>query len=107
MTKHHPAVTSIAARIAALYGIESAEPILGTSRSKTIAEARAVTHWAARTRLGWSFPELAKAFDRHHTGILYTVGEVARKLADGSASKLMQAAAAMYSADAEESQAAE
>lgn len=98
MTKHHPAVVSIVARIAALYGIDL-EALLGRARSKTLAEARSVAMWAARHRLGWSFPELGRAFDRNHTTIMYNVGEVELRIAAKQASELMLAAVAMFTSD--------
>ena len=114
MTKCHTAVVAIAARIVALYGLESIEDIFGRARSKTIAEARLVTHWAARHRLGWSFPELGRAFDRDHTTILANSAEVTLRVATGQASELMVAAVAMFTEsnlasadDADKSQTAE
>lgn len=91
MTKHHPAVTAIAARVAALYGID-VEVIFSRARSKTIAEARLVTHWAARHRLGWSYPELGRAFDRDHSTILANCQEVDTRRAIGNGSSLLRSA---------------
>lgn len=99
MTKHHPAVVAISARVVALYGLESVELIFGRARSKTIAEARAVAMWAARLRLGWSYPELGRAFDRDHTTILSACDTVAIRLEFGNASALMRAAERLFSVD--------
>jgi chromosomal replication initiation ATPase DnaA len=96
VTKCHAAVVAIAARIVALYGLESIEDIFGRARSKTIAEARLVAHWAARHRLGWSYPELGRAFDRDHSTIIQNTAEVELRIAAGQASELMVAAVAMF-----------
>lgn len=98
MTKHHPAVTTIVARVAALYGVD-VEAIFSRARTKTVAEARLVAMWAARLRLGWSFPELGRAFERDHTTVLANCHEVDVRRAIGTASKLMRAAVELFSAD--------
>lgn len=95
MTKAHPAVTAIAARVAALYGID-VEVIFSRARSKTVAEARLVTHWAARRRLGWSYPELGRAFDRDHSTIIQNVAELELRIAAGQASELVLAAVKLF-----------
>lgn len=95
MTKAHPAVTAIAARVAALYGID-VEVIFSRARSKTVAEARLVTHWAARHRLGWSYPELGRAFDRDHSTIIQNVAELELRLAAGHASELVLTAVKLF-----------
>ena len=99
MTRQHTAVVAIAMRVAALYGLESVDLIFGRARSKTVAEARLVTHWAARHRLGWSFPELGRAFDRDHSTIIQNVAEVELRIAAGQASELMLASVAMFTSD--------
>lgn len=98
MTKAHPAVTAIAARVAALYGID-VEIIFSRTRTKTIAEARAVCMWAARVRLGWSFPELGRAFGRDFTTVIYNCREVDVRRAIGTASKLMLSACELATLD--------
>ncbi len=98
MTKSHPLAVAIAERVATLYGLES-KLIFGRGRTKTVAEARLVTHWAARHRLGWSFPELGRAFNRDHSTIVQNAAEVELRIAAGQASKLMLAAVAMFTAD--------
>jgi chromosomal replication initiation ATPase DnaA len=95
VTKHHPAVTAIAARVAALYAVD-VEDIFGRPRSKTIAEARLVAHWAARHCLGWSYPELGRAFDRHYSTIIQNTAELELRIAANQASRLMTAAVELF-----------
>jgi chromosomal replication initiator protein len=69
VTHKHTAVMAICERAAMLYGC-TADDILGRSRSRTICEARKVAMHAARKRLSWSYPELARAFGRDHTTLI-------------------------------------
>jgi chromosomal replication initiator protein len=71
----HTAVMAICERAAMLYGC-TAEDILGRSRSRTICEARKVAMHAARQKLHWSYPELARAFEREHTTLIAAVESI-------------------------------
>lgn len=75
MTPRHPLVMAIVSRAASLYGC-TAEDIFGKGRSQTVAEARKVSMYAARERLGWSYPELGRAFLRDHSSVMSAVESV-------------------------------
>ena len=56
--------------------------ILGRCRTKSIARARKLAYWLARETSGCSWPELALAFNRHHSSLLTAANEFNRALLD-------------------------
>jgi hypothetical protein len=79
VTPRHKAALAICARVAHMYGI-SVDELLGESRTKTIAEARAVAMWVTRQELSWSFPEIGRAFQRDHTTVMHCCQRVDSEL---------------------------
>jgi hypothetical protein len=75
----HEAAMGLCVRAAHICGVDP-EDILGDSRTKTVATARAVTLWATRKLLNWSYPEIGKAFDRDHTTVMSACSKVEREL---------------------------
>lgn len=64
--------------VAEFYGLSAAD-ILGRSRLRTTAEARAVAYCLARDLTRSSFPELGIAFGRDHTTIVAVVKSTSRE----------------------------
>ena len=62
-------VEQVIAKVAERYGISGAA-IRGKQRTKTVVQARHAAMVIARKRTGASYPELARAFNRHHTTII-------------------------------------
>jgi chromosomal replication initiator protein len=55
--------------------------ILSHRRAARLAKARQAAMWLARTG-GHSYPEIARAFDRDHTTILYAVSRTEQRMAE-------------------------
>ncbi len=49
------------------------EEVLGRSRSKSVVAARRLAMRACRTRWGWSYPEIGKAFGRDHSTVMSAI----------------------------------
>jgi chromosomal replication initiator protein len=79
MTPKHTSVMAICERAAMLYGC-SAEDLFGMGKSRTLSECRRVAMYAARHRLGWSYPELGRAFLRNHSSVLDAVENVVEQM---------------------------
>lgn len=54
----------------------SARDILGKSRRRGIADARAVYAYLLRTQLGYSFPRIGRAINCNHSGAYHMVANV-------------------------------
>jgi len=52
------------------------DDILSRDRSKAVAEARAVSMWLARSKLGMSYPELGREFVRDHSTCMSSVRKI-------------------------------
>lgn len=59
---------AVVERSAALHGVR-VSAILGPGRSRRVSVARVACYWALR-RAGWSYPEVARAMDRHHSTVV-------------------------------------
>ncbi len=72
-----PAITpeNIVSGCAKFYHIKE-EDIMGNKRTKNIAKARQVAMYLMREILGLSHLKIAKFLDKHHTTIMYGIGEV-------------------------------
>jgi len=63
------AVERIAVAAAVLFQVTPAD-VLGRDKSKSPLEARLVAYYVARHCTRMSYPELGRAFGRHHTSVL-------------------------------------
>ena len=75
------AMRAILAAVANIYGI-SVNDLHGRSRTKGIAEARALACYLAKRCTILSYPEIGSVLGRHHTTIMALVdsaGRIARK----------------------------
>lgn len=73
-----PVTQAIIAATALAFGI-APEDIASRSRSKSIAEARAVVCYVARRCTRMSFPQIGKALDRDHTTVMSAVQRVEQR----------------------------
>lgn len=71
----HPIVDRIVRSVAIAYGA-SVNDIVGLSRTKSIAEARAVACLVARRCTRMSYPEIGRALGLHHTSVIAAVRKV-------------------------------
>ena len=73
-------VLAIVEEVAAKHGL-TASDLLSRDRHKSVARARGIAMWSARTQLGLSYPELGAQFGRDHTTCMSYVRKVERYLA--------------------------
>lgn len=71
---------AVIADVAEFYGVTVAE-ILSPRRERRLSEPRHVAMWCAARLTGQSLPQLARAFRRDHTTIMYAVREVTKRRA--------------------------
>lgn len=72
-----PSCYRIRAIVCKVYGLRPAA-LNERNRHKLHAEARAVAMWFVREIMRFSFPELGREFDRHHTTCIADVRRIAR-----------------------------
>lgn len=56
------------------------EDIMSNKRTKNVARARQVAMYLMREILGYSHLKIGKFFDKHHTTIMYGIGEVEKEM---------------------------
>lgn len=71
-----PAIQAICEEVSSHFGYVTLDDITSRSRTKSVAEARAVAMWLAREKLGLSYPELGREFGRDHTSCITAVRKV-------------------------------
>ncbi|MBE7062624.1 MAG: chromosomal replication initiator protein DnaA [Clostridia bacterium] len=81
--KGGPAVTpeEIVEKTAKFYHIKE-EEIMGNKRTKNIARARQVAMYLMREILGYSHLKIAKYLDKHHTTVMYGIGEIETSISE-------------------------
>ncbi len=73
MTPRHPMAIAVVAIVAGSYGIDPDiiwRPTPGKCGA-TIAEAKHLVSWVLRTRMAWSYPEIATALGTDHTTVMH------------------------------------
>lgn len=73
-----PAIREISEQVCAHFGYVTVDDVLSRDRHKSVAEARALAIWLARTKLGLSYPELGREFGLDHTTCMSACRKVER-----------------------------
>lgn len=73
------AAVLVATVVASHFGLEACD-IFSVRRSRSVADARMVAIYFARTLLGRSYPELGRAFARDHSTVMHAVQKVEERL---------------------------
>lgn len=69
--------------VADFYGI-TVDDLIRQDRRQPLALQRQVAMYVCREQAGASYPELARAFERHHSTIIHGVHEIEDRLLRGS-----------------------
>lgn len=77
-----PIVTTICAAVASHY-YSSVDEIASRARNRSAAQARAVAMYVVRTKLGLSWHEVGREFERDHSTAMHAHREILKRMGDG------------------------